>query len=392
MMKAIVHTKLILEDGIVWDGALTYDGARIIECGKADEVKIPDDAEILDAKGLYTAPGLIDIHNHGGPDNKFADDPIACLRHVLKHGVTTVLPTFYCDMTIPEMIAGAKKLQAVQSEYEYGGMIGGLYMEGPYMGGFGSNQKDILHGGKIDRKDYAGLIEQTVGFARVWAIDPMREGIDGFMRDVKEIDGGAIFAMGHSHATAEDCRRVRKYGLKLQTHHGDSGKAQGRAQGTVGAGCDEYTLYDPDIYAELIADENGIHVDPDMMRMVIRTKGVERVILISDSMPDLHHYKNNEAEGILYGPDLNYDYEGHLAGSHLTLDHACRNVMAHTGCGICQAVRMASLNPAKLLGIDDRYGSIEPGKAANLILTDDMMNVRTVIFEGIVLSEKIRDK
>ena len=104
-----------------------------------------------------------------------------------------------------------------------------------------------------------------------------------------------------------------------------------------------------------------------------------------------YHYKNNEAEGILYGPDLNYDYEGHLAGSHLTLDHACRNVMAHTGCGICQAVRMASMNPAKLLGIDDRYGSIEPGKVANLILADDMMNVKTVIFKGIDLNGKIKE-
>ena len=88
----------------------------------------------------------------------------------------------------------------------------------------------------------------------------------------------AIFALGHSHATAAQCRRVRGCGVKVQTHHGDSGKAPGFAQGTIGAGCDEYTLYDPDMYAELICDETGIHVDPDMLKMVVRTKGVEKII------------------------------------------------------------------------------------------------------------------
>ena len=73
-----------------------------------------------------------------------------------------------------------------------------------------------------------------------------------------------------------------------------TGKAPGFAQGTVGAGCDEYTLYDPDMYAELICDETGTHVDPDMLKMVVRTKGVERIILITDSMPADGDYKKTK--------------------------------------------------------------------------------------------------
>ena len=175
---------------------------------------------------------------------------------------------------------------------------------------------------------------------------------------------------------------MKKYGLKLQTHHGDSGKAPGLCQCTIGAGCDEFTLYDPDIYAEIICDENGIHVQPDMIKMVVRTKGIERMILITDAMPLSGDYTNNEAEGIAYGPDLNYDYEGHLAGSHLTLDNACRNLMKHTGYGLCHAIRFATLNPARLLGIEERVGSLEAGKTANLILIDDMVHVKRVILYG----------
>ena len=74
-MKAIVNTKLILEDGIIWNGAITWENGRITALGKAEEVAIPADAEIIDAEGLYTAPGLIDIHNHGGPDHLFLRDP-----------------------------------------------------------------------------------------------------------------------------------------------------------------------------------------------------------------------------------------------------------------------------------------------------------------------------
>ena len=380
-MKAIINTKLILEDSLIFDGAITFENGRIVELGKQGEVQIPPDAEIIDAHGLYTAPGLIDIHNHGGPDFLFHESPEPCCDFFLKHGQTTVLPTFYCNLSAEQMLDGLQKIQHIDHTGS-GRIVGGLYMEGPYMGGFGSNQNSLLWGGEIRREEYLPLIRELCGYAKIWAIDPARPGIEQFMQDVLELDPDAVFTMGHSRATAAQCRRVKRYNLKLQTHHGDSGKAPGRAQGTVGAGCDEYALYDPDIYTELICDENGIHQDADMIKLLLRTKGMERVILITDHMADKSHYKNNEAEGILYGPDLNYDYEGHLAGSHLTLDDACRNLMAHTGCGLCQAIRMASLNPARLLGIEDDYGSLEAGKLANLILIDDMVHVKRVFLHG----------
>ena len=136
------------------------------------------------------------------------------------------------------------------------------------------------------------------------------------------------------------------------------------------------------MYAELICDEVGIHVMPGMIKMVLQAKGVDKVCLISDSMPSRTNYKNNEGLGIWYGPDLNYDDEGKLAGSRMTLENAVRNMMTHTGYGLCHAIRMATLNPAKLLGIDHRVGSLKPGKTANLIVIDDMVHVKRVILQG----------
>ncbi len=380
-MKAIVNTKLVMEDGIIWDGALTFGDGKILGAGWSKDVGIPADAEIIDAGGLYTAPGLIDIHNHGGGDWIFAEDPLYCSRYFLRHGETTILPTFYHSLSRDQMIEGAQRVREA-SKSGAGRVMDGLYMEGPFMSLSGSFQNEIKWSGDVLEDDYRTLIDAFGDMVRIWAVDPDRNGIEAFMRYAKERTPHVIFAHGHGQATSEKIRALAHYGVKIRTHITDAGQAKGRAQGTPGAGGDQYCLYEPDMWAELICDEVGIHVPPDLVKLVVRTKGVERVCLITDSMSSRTDYKNNEDLGIWYGPDLNYDDEGKLAGSRMTLENGVRNLMTHTGYGLCHAIRMATLNPARLLGIEDRVGSLKPGKTANLILIDDMVHVKKVFLQG----------
>lgn len=381
-MKAIVNTKLVMADGIIWDGALTYDEGKIVQVGWANQVEIPADAEVIDAKGLYTAPGLIDIHNHGCTESWFYEDPLKASAYFIKHGVTTVLPTFYHSMTKECMIDSAAKIREA-SRSGVGKIMDGLYMEGPFMNLGGSFQSRIKWHGDIQEEDYTQLIESFGDMVRIWAIDPNRKNIEAFMRYAKEKTPHVIFAHGHGNASSEQIAALKRYGVKVRTHMGDSGKPKGRAQGTPGSGGDEFALYNPDMYAELIVDETGIHVVPDLVKLFIRVKGVERICLISDHTTCGEVlYKNNEEAGIWYGPDLNYDDQGKLAGSLMTLDNGVRNVMTHTGYGLCHAIRMATLTPAQLLNIDDRVGSLESGKTANFILIDDMVNIKKVILQG----------
>jgi N-acetylglucosamine-6-phosphate deacetylase len=385
-MKAIVNTKLIMEDGIIWDGALTYDNGRIVGCGWAQDVEIPADAERIDANGKYTAPGLIDVHNHGGNGRWFHEDPEACCRHFIKHGQTTVLPTLYADLAYDDMLAAVDKIRKA-SLGGAGRIMHGLYMEGPYMNSnLGANQNATKWRGRIEEQEYRGLVDFIGDFVRVWCIDPAREGIEGFMKYAKSVCPNVVFSLGHSLASPDDCRRLKKYGIKNQTHHADSGSPKGFARGTLGAGPDEFALYDGDIYTELICDSQGIHVRPARIRLVVKTKGVDRMILIPDSSGSSNGYKPNPTTA--YGEDLEYDDEGNLAGSRLTLDAACRNIMKHTGYGLCHAIKFATINPARMLGIDNDLGSLEPGKNANLILIDDMVNIQKVIFEGETMVDK----
>ncbi len=380
-MKAIINTKLIMEDGIIWDGALLFKNGKIVRAGWAKDISVPQGAEIIDAKGLYTAPGLVDIHNHGGGQWLFAEDPLYCSRYFLKHGVTTVLPTLYHNLSMEQMLEAAQKIRKA-SKTGAGKIMDGLYMEGPFMRLSGSYRNQIKWNDAITGEEVRQLVDGLADMVRVWAIDPERENIQIFLDYVKEKTPGVILAHGHSGATSEAVRQIRHYGIKVRTHITDAGQAKGRAQGTPGAGGDQFCLYEPDQYAEVICDETGIHIPPDLIKLIVQTKGVRRVALISDCMPSRTDYINNAAEGIWYGPDLNYDETGWLAGSRMTLDNAVRNVMTHTGYGLCHAIRMAALTPAELLGIDNRVGSISPGKTAKLILIDDTAKIHSVFLEG----------
>lgn len=381
-MKAITNTKLIMEDGIIWDGVLLYDGDKIVAADWKNKVEIPQGTEIYDANGLYTSPGFIDMHNHGCRKCWFYENPVEASEFFIKHGVTTVLPTFYHAMSKEDMIQGAARIKAA-SVKGVGRIMDGLYMEGPFMNLTGSFQNQIKWHGNVAKEDYITLIESFGDMVRVWAIDPNRENIEEFMAYAKEHTPNAIFAHGHSRSTYEQIKELKHYGVKVRTHLGDSGGPKGRAQGTPGAGGDEFALYDPDMYAELIVDESAIHVVPGLLKVILKMKGPERICLISDhtTCGDTI-YKNDEEGGIWYGADLNYDDRGWLAGSLMTIDNAIRNVMTHTPWGLCQAVRMASLTPAELLGIDHRVGSLRKGKTANLVIMDDAVNIKKVILHG----------
>ncbi len=380
-MQVIINTNVILPDGIIFDGIVEFENDKITNVSKAKDYTIPSGAEIIDAGGLYTAPGLIDIHNHGSENDFFANDPKACVEHFISHGQTSILPTFYNTMSLEDMIEGADKLKEF-SKSGIGKVIKGLYMEGPFMRSSGSNSQLFKWAGEISKERYTALIDGIGDFVKVWAIDPDRSNIVEIMDYAREKDKNVVFALGHSGATSEQCEKVYNPNLRLQTHHGDSGQAPRINQAKFGAGVDEYALCNQDMYIELICDETGIHLAPYSVRSAIKAKGIEKVILITDSFPKTGDYKNDESKGIKFGSDLNYDANGLLAGSHLTLDNAVRNVMSYAGYGLSHAVRFATLNPAKLLGISDKYGSVEVGKVADLILVDDKFNVKSVYLQG----------
>ncbi len=377
-MIAIKNAKVVLETGIIFDGVILIEDDRICAVGPARELEIPACATCVDANGAYVGPGFVDIHVHGGNGHFFYSEPEQAAEHFLSHGETTVLATLYYDLSREEFLESVRRVKAAMGTGA-AKAIGGFYMEGPYMNPkYGASPEKNKWRGPIIKDDYQEILEEAGDLAKVWAVAPEREGIEPFVRDAKAAYPGTTFAVGHSEASPAQVYKLRKYGLRLQTHCMDATGRPDVMRGTRSCGPDEACMGDRDMYAELVCDSCGIHVHPDMLRMVLENKGVDRLILMSDSIVSY----GDSPEHLRHIEDLVFDANSLLSGSKLTLDIACRNMMQHTSCGICQAFLMAARNPARVIGMDDEIGTIEVGKKANLVFVDDLFHVQKVMLEG----------
>lgn len=374
-MKAIINATLVMTDHYIPDATLIIEGDKIKDFGR--KMSVPEGAEVIDAKGMFVGPGLIDIHTHADGDTYFHDDPVKCSRTLLDHGVTSVLPALFYSMNKQEHLDAIKKYKDAIAAGECRNIIG-VYMEGPYLNpDFGCDKEKNVWKDAIVEKDYAEVVEAAKDFAKVWCVAPEREGILDFVKYVKKEIPEIVFSVAHSEATPEQIEALMPYGLKLGTHHTNATGTLENYPEVRGVCVDETVNYNDGIYAELICDSMGVHVHPYMIRLVKKIKGQDRIILIADAFvadgPPL--------PGLEEAFDINFDWGGDIAGSKLTLDIACHNMMVHTGGSVCDVFKYASLNPSRLLNMPE-IGRIKKGNLANLIIVDQWFNVKNTILKG----------
>lgn len=376
-MLAIINCVIVMRDHLIPDGVITTENGTIRDFGEERIVSVPDGAEICDAGGLFAGPGLIDIHTHAGGGKYFCEDPVFACGYLLSHGVTSVLPALYFNMNRQGYLDAIDTIDRAVASGNCPNFAG-YYMEGPYLNPkFGADRENNPWQGKIDRGDYAAIIERVLSTARVWALAPEREGISSFAADVRSAIPDIVLSVGHSEASPDEIELLIPYGLKLATHHTNATGSLPKYPECRGVCVDETVNYHDDIYAELIADSRGIHVAPYMLRLIEKIKGKDKIILISDTCV----FGGAVPDGYDGVTDINFDRSGEIAGSKLTLDKACRNMMVHTGCSLTDLFRYASLNPARLLRLGHK-GEIKRGSDADIILCDNWMNVKSVFLKG----------
>ena len=376
-MVAIINATLVMRDHLIDDAVIWMEDGKIQGFGEMRNTPVPEGCEVIDAQGAYVGPGLIDTHNHAGGGKWVFEDPAYVAQFVLKHGTTTMLPTLYFNQDKENLLAQIdimkKAMQTPECEN-----FAGLYMEAPYMNPkFGCDRESNPWKGPICKEDYQPLIDAAGDYARAWCLAPEREGIEEFVKDAKEANPNVIFTVAHSEASPQQIEALMPYGLKVGTHHTNATGDRVFYPEVRGVCVDETVNYNREIFAELICDSRGIHVDPYMLRLVRRIKGDDRIMLISDSCV----FDGPIPDGYDGVTDLCFDFQGEIAGSKLTLDVACRNMMKHTGASIVDVFRFASYNPAKCYGMTDR-GEIAVGKRADLIIVDHKMNVQKVFLKG----------
>ena len=383
-MKAIINAELVMRDHLIPEAVLFIEDGKIAGFGEMRTTPIPDGCEIIDAQGAYVGPGLVDIHSHSGTGVRFIHDPAKATQEHLENGTTSILATPATRSSLPEYLEHIQRIR--EAMVIPGSISAGMYMEGPYINqNFGSmnNMKGVKQPRVLETvpEDYQPMLDAGADIIRVWGTAPEREGIENFVKAAKAANPEVRFAVTHSEATPQQIEKLMPYGLCIGTHHTN-------ATGTIvnypecrGVCVDECVNFNDGIYAELISDSMGIHVDPYMQRLIRKIKGDDKIILISDQTI----YETIVVPGLEHVTDLNFSYRKDgsidISGSKLTLNVACRNYMKHTGASIVDAFKVASYNPAKAVGLTDR-GEIREGLRADLVFVDIKMNVKTVIVNG----------
>ena len=376
-MKAIINATIVMRDHFIPNGVIIIEGELIKAYGKAKNVAIPEGAEIIDAEGLYVGPGLIDIHTHAVDNKWIYEEPKATSDYLMAHGVTGVLPALYNNLNKDAYIKAAKDILQARDNGDFKNFVG-FYMEGPYLSpNFGCERDKNVWKDAVVREEYIDVVKAVKDTAKVWCFAPEREGIDQFVKDVKEEIPNIVFAVAHSEATPEQIEKFIPWGLKIATHHTNATGTIPHYSECRGVCVDEAVNYNKEIFAELICDRMGIHVLPYMLRLVRKIKGDDRIILIADQFV----CDGPIPEGFEEATDIHFDNAGEIAGSGLTLDVACANAMIHFGCSVCDAFRFGSYNPARALNLAG-LGYIDNGNYANLIIVDDKFNVKKTMFKG----------
>lgn len=354
---------------------------RFVHIGEMNSL-VPDCAEeLLDLRGLTVLPGLIDSHIHGyAGDDSMDADPQALNRMstaLLEAGVTAFLPT---TMTaLPDTLLPALQTIGAMTGKTDGAKVLGAFAEGPFITAEHRGAQPLEAIADVSAPLLGEMTEAAGGNLRKVILAPEQPNAAAFCHKLKE--EGILPALGHSSATCAQTLDCIEAGAAIAVHcyNGMRGLHH-REPGLLGA-----VLSSDAIMAELILD--GIHVHPTAAQILLRAKGEDGVLLISDcmragGMKD-GHYMLGDTECFVEN-GIARTAEGNLAGSTLKLMDAVKNAVDLLQLPLETAVKLASENPAKSLGLFHELGSIAVGKAADLIAIDDKMCVCRAIVDGSV--------
>lgn len=368
------------------DGWLRIHGSEVAALGHFQAPDTHPGETVVDLDGLILAPGFIDMHCHGAGGQHAAGEGIATVaRFKARHATTAFLPTR--QSVDPEWLSG---VEGYRRTPPHGALVLGAHVEGVYvnpvcMGGLSPQRARRAHVAEELEpilRDYA----QTIA---LMTLSPEIEGGFELIRALVAHD--VVASIGHSCVSWDEFQEAVAAGLSHATHLFNATRYgyPPPERGLSRARLDEMVMLCDEITSEVICD--GVHVHPIMLRLALKAKGLDRISLVTDAnltagLPEGRYELEGGVEVIARPDDVVRDVKtGRILGSNLTMDRAVRNAVRLMGIPLRDAVQMATINPARVIGMASRMGSLEVGKEANLVAFDENVNVKLTCVQGVVV-------
>ncbi len=383
---SLLSMRIVTEEEVIENGFLIIKEGKIAEFGPLENyIKDENLPEIHLSEDLFASPGFIDIHIHGLNGADVMDATKDCMKTMAttlpKEGTTSFLATTITQekSELEKALQNVNTFISSQHQNPIGSEVLGVHLEGPFINEKRAGAQPLAFILEPSVETFRHMQSESGNHIKLVTLAP--EGKNG-LELVKHLsDTGVIASIGHSDAVYTEVVEAMEAGAEHITHffNGMRGSHH-REPGVAGAG-----LAHPELFLEMIAD--GIHVHPAMVKATFLAKGVDNILLITDSMR-AKWLEDGEYE--LGGQKVTVENhtalleDGTLAGSVLKMNDAVRNMRKFTDCTIQEAIQMASANPAKRLRVWDRKGSISIGKDADIVILDEEMQVKMTFCNGIL--------
>lgn len=377
--------KTFVKNGMVYRNHCFQKADIQIDDGKIQTIGpnlFEEGSTLVDGTGMWVVPGFIDIHTHGadGVDVNAAtgEDFEKICRFQARQGTTSWLASVLTD-TKEQTLWCIEQYNRWKQGEKKGAHLIGIHLEGPFLSTEykGAMPEHLLQKPNTDLvREYQ---KAAGGDIRYLTIAPELEGAISFISQMKEL--GIVVSIGHSAASYETAMEAIKAGAASSTHTGNAMKLlHQRFPAIWGAALESDTLY-----CEMICD--GLHLHPGVIRLTIKAKGLDKVVAVTDSimaagLPD-GNYKLGVNDVVVKDGDARLAGKENRAGSTLTTGKALKNLLSFTGKSLEEILPLLTENPARLLGVYDRIGSIEEGKDADLVLLDQKLEVCETMVKGL---------
>ena len=374
-----IKSNHIITEGREFAGYVYFDCGKIVAL--TDE-ELPFDTE-LDASDDFVSAGFIDIHTHGGGGYPFegsVDDIVSGVNFHLTHGTTSICPTISAA-PIDDMRRSLHNVGEAMKDPRVMAHIIGAHLEGPYLS---LAQTGAQAGACITfpvKSDYEEIVKAYKGTLARWTYAPEHDESGEFAACMQR--EGIVTSAGHTNATYKDMKAALDLGCHLVTHLYSCTSTVTRKQGFRSLGVIESTFLEDGITAEIIAD--GKHLPPELIRMIYKIKGTDGIIAVTDSLSlagtDVKTGRMSQTDFIIEDGVCKLLDRSAFAGSIATADVLLRVLTGEVGIPFADAVRLITLNPARMMGLSAK-GDIKAGYDADLVVFDRDVNVKHVFAMG----------